>query len=500
MATSYEDLVGGNGKSVNFRAERFLVRTLLAQQDVRIRLGGQEYPLHDLSMNGVSFLAPGDNSPCTLGDKLEVSVVARDRPLDGEPGAHEEVIYSGRARAVRATGNGSQHHVGLQLLGGFIDLAQVQWSYEKRSFRRDLAAGPDAVRRSVPADYRTAVERATHFVRSLRQTLDKHESRLAEMGEIGRRTIHELPAGAIESIRPTWLEICEQAARAAPSCRGDVSERRAAKTFTETMLTSAFMDCPMHSRSYHKPLGYAGDYQIMLQIYANAFDGGSVFSRVFHKLGCEEPLAAGVRSRKDLLRDSYLAEYARFCQAHSPGSVFRSTSLASGPAREVLEFISSQTDWQCPVHCSLVDQEEAALSVAHNDLYPKVQTLGVPVTLSCLYMSFMQCIRDPSSALSAEKQNFIYAAGLFDYLGRSAARTLVRALWDRLAPGGLLAIGNAIWPNHHFWMSEYVVDWHLLYRTRAEMLDLGESLSGASSVEVETDADRAYYFLLARKS
>ena len=37
-------------------------------------------------------------------------------------------------------------------------------------------------------------------------------------------------------------------------------------------------------------------------------------------------------------------------------------------------------------------------------------------------------------------------------------------------PSGLLAIGNALAPNHWFWTTEFISDWTLLYRTREEML------------------------------
>jgi len=76
---------------------------------------------------------------------------------------------------------------------------------------------------------------------------------------------------------------------------------------------------------------------------------------------------------------------------------------------------------------------------------------------------------------------------------------LVRTLFDQLAVGGLIALGNAMGPNDHFWTPEFVLDWTMLYRTREEMLRLGQRLPETAEVSVEIEPGKAYYFLLIRK-
>ena len=98
-----------------------------------------------------------------------------------------------------------------------------------------------------------------------------------------------------------------------------------------------------------------------------------------------------------------------------------------------------------------------------------------------------------------ESQHFIYSAGLFDYLRESRAKVLIRALYDLLASGGLLAIGTLVAPNHFFWGAEFLMDWTLLYRTREEMLRLADLLPETAEREVVLEPSGAYYFLLIRK-
>lgn len=83
------------------------------------------------------------------------------------------------------------------------------------------------------------------------------------------------------------------------------------KAYVETLITSQLLDVPIISRAYTKPLGYAGDYQVMNLIFRNAYEGRTVFSRVINKLFVEESIAEGARARLELLKKIYADELAR---------------------------------------------------------------------------------------------------------------------------------------------------------------------------------------------
>jgi hypothetical protein len=72
-------------------------------------------------------------------------------------------------------------------------------------------------------------------------------------------------------------------------------------------------------------------------------------------------------------------------------------------------------------------------------------------------------------------------------------------LFELLAPGGLMAIGNARAPNSFFWAAEFVADWTLFYRTESEMIELAALLPESAELSVISDRSGAYYFLLVRK-
>jgi SAM-dependent methyltransferase len=253
----------------------------------------------------------------------------------------------------------------------------------------------------------------------------------------------------------------------------------------------------MNRRSYLKPLGYPGDYQTMLYTYGNDFEGETTFDQVFHKLTVEHPLAHGIRTRKDYIVGHMRREHARAI-AHGEDD-FRVTSLGCGPAREVSEYIRERGEWPGNATWTLIDQEEETLSVAYRDSHRALVENHARGELKCLNLSFSQLLSDASLLANAPRQDFVYSVGLFDYLREERAQALVATLYERLRPGGLLAIGNAISPNLHFWTLEFLLDWTLLYRTKAQMSRLAARLPAGAEVSVEAESGQAYYFLLVRR-
>jgi extracellular factor (EF) 3-hydroxypalmitic acid methyl ester biosynthesis protein len=77
-------------------------------------------------------------------------------------------------------------------------------------------------------------------------------------------------------------------------------------------------------------------------------------------------------------------------------------------------------------------------------------------------------------------QDLIYSVGLLDYLADRRAQSLARSLYETLAPGGLLIIGNMNdTPLSNLWPMEFITDWTLYYRNEAQMLGWVEGMDPA---------------------
>src|SRR5262249_30245868 len=159
--------------------------------------------------------------------------------------------------------------------------------------------------------YREEVARAVHFAQYYKRTLGRHEARLRATGSGVTERLRELREAAARALSPRWYELERAASEAALSFLDDASALRAAKEVTESSVTQLLLNAPLQRRSYFKPLGYPGDYQIMLHLYANGFEGETVFDQVFHKLMAEHPLANGVRTRRDFIVALKQQELAR---------------------------------------------------------------------------------------------------------------------------------------------------------------------------------------------
>lgn len=480
---TYEELVGGVGHAVAFRAKRQLARELLREHSASISIEGRGYPLYDMAMSGVSFFA-GTEAPRWQVDDV----------LEAEIRVHETAAYRGRVRVAREEHVYGQRRIGLQLLSGFLDLHEMQRIDEEQTLARDLTAGPERVHGMVPAAYREALMQAVHFLAFYQRLLGYHEARLADADGDVREARDGLVRRAIDAIRPRWHEIRLAAAEASRAIVGDRATLAAAKAMTETLLTPMLLAAPVIARSYGKPLGYPGDFLVMMHIYKDQFEGESAFGRVFHKLACEEPLSAGVRTRKDLVKELTGQVYA---QRRALGLPTRVMSLGCGPAREVVEFLAECGEPPVDMHWTLIDQEEKALSMAYQDVLRAIARREARCSAQCLYLSFEQLLRD-AQAIAGEPQDLIYCVGMFDYLSERRAQALLAALYGRLAPGGALTIGNARAPNDHSWLAEFVLDWTLLYRDEAALRRLAAGVSPAS-LAIRHEASHAYDFLVIRK-
>ena len=490
MARSYESLMGALGRSVYYRPERQRVRELLSRDaNPELLVNGSHYPLFDVSMNGVSFLSNGGQHEWIVGEEIDLVLVL-----------HEEEVYKGKARIARSeVGPGKQTRIGLGLATGFLDLPELTRRDGEKRLERDLAEGPDGRFSLVPEQYKAEVGRIARFLAFYQRSLSRHEKLDTLLGNQKLSSV-ELAKRTLDAIRGRWWEMQISASRSALECLQSAEVLRAAKEYTETVVTPLVLESPIGFRAYTKPLGYPGDFQVMQYYYNDAFEGETAFGKVIHKFFVGDfPLGVGVRTRKELIVRMMEEEHKRVVALRGQDASFRAVSLGCGPAAEVSGFIDKNAPWPGKMVWTLVDQEEEALSVAYRDVRSKMSSADCDGQLDLLNLSFAQMLTDGLPMREAESQDFIFATGLFDYIREKRAQTLLRSLFELVSPGGLLAVGNAVAPNEYFWATEFLVDWTLLFRTREEMKRLAASLPQTAETDVVADSSGAYYFLVIRK-
>jgi extracellular factor (EF) 3-hydroxypalmitic acid methyl ester biosynthesis protein len=232
---------------------------------------------------------------------------------------------------------------------------------------------------------------------------------------------------------------------------------------------------------------------MMNQVYDWKRVGSTAYGMLLHRIGLE--VAECIKTRMEVVRDR-IKEMSR-------GEIGRPTrilSLGSGPAREVELFLASPAAQSGRAEFTLIDQEQLALRYAHEKTYAHALKSQGRYSVRALNISFTDILRGISAMNSLSQQDLIYSVGLLDYLTDRRATGLVRRLYDMLAPGGLLIIGNMNeTPLSNLWPMEFITDWTLHYRDEPQMLAWANGLNTAKSW-TETDPTGRVRLLYLLKS
>ena len=81
-----------------------------------------------------------------------------------------------------------------------------------------------------------------------------------------------------------------------------------------------------------------------------------------------------------------------------------------------------------------------------------------------------------SDRLCFDNLNFVYSAGLYDYLADRVAERLTSRLFSFLAPGGRLLIANFTPELRDIGYMEAYMDWRLIYRTTEQLSSLSAAI------------------------
>ncbi len=229
-------------------------------------------------------------------------------------------------------------------------------------------------------------------------------------------------------------------------------------------LRTALHQDPFTFRAFAKPRGYAGDAVMMDYIYglgeaAAAEAHATPLGREIFRYMGTRPSAKAVRFRRRLIA-------SMIDRAASRGET-RVLALASGHLREV-ELSNAAIDRRL-AEFTAFDQDGRSLEVVSRD-YAR---FGVqPMQGSVRHIL--------SGKAALGEYDLVYAAGLFDYLTQPVARALTQRMFSMTRPGGTLLIPNFARDIRDAGYMESFMDWHLIYRDTAEMLDLAAALPGQS--------------------
>ncbi len=270
------------------------------------------------------------------------------------------------------------------------------------------------------------------------------------------------------------------------------------QSFAKRQLHPLVMCSPFAYRTYHKPLGYAGDYEMVNMIVRDPCEGGSLFAKVVNCWFLNQWPARAHRNRIQYLKDLLVQESLRAARIHRP---MRVLNLGCGPAREIQEFLAG-TPLCDEAQFTLLDFNEETIRHSRQVLDELKKRHGRRTVIQIQKKSVQHVLKEgarPVLGADGTHYDLIYCAGLFDYLPDRTCKQLMNIFYEWLAPGGLLAATNvdACKPFRH--MLEFILDWHLIYRDRSVAASLLPSRAGGDAGRILTDPTGVNLFIEVRK-
>lgn len=247
------------------------------------------------------------------------------------------------------------------------------------------------------------------------------------------------------------------------------SEIAVHKSYARRELHPIVLCSPFLYRTYTKPLGYAGDYEMVNMMLRNPYEGSSSFAKLLNfTLLNTEPVVAH-RNRIDYLLGKLRSECAR----NAAKGKTRVLNLACGPALEVQRFLRD-----CPesdlAEIDMLDFNGETLEYTRESLAQTRAAAGRRTQLRYIQRSVHQLLR--SAPQGGEDQftgyDLVYCAGLFDYLSQRVCKRMVELFCTMVNPGGTVIVTNVATCNPSKAWMEYVMEWNLVYRDENEMMDL----------------------------
>jgi extracellular factor (EF) 3-hydroxypalmitic acid methyl ester biosynthesis protein len=221
-------------------------------------------------------------------------------------------------------------------------------------------------------------------------------------------------------------------------------------------------------------------------------EGSTAFAKLLnYTLLNTEPVVAH-RNRIDFLVEKLRSECVRRA-AHGKTRVF---NLACGPAVEVQRFMREFPECDL-AEIDLLDFNAETLEYTRECIDQAREAGGRKTVCRYFQRSVHQLMRAATQGGLDEftGYDFVYCAGLFDYLSQRVCKRMVELFCTMAKPGGVVIVTNVATSNpRRAWM-EYVMEWNLIYRDEKDMMDLVPENLKPKNVRVGADATGVNLFL-----
>ena len=342
-------------------------------------------------------------------------------------------------------------------------------------------------------EYKVIIGNIQTFLIDLRLWLERLELGIRASPDADRI---ELELETARTLRPQVTATLAQLFQGFEAVCGAIDEGAAPahRVFGQRQLHPHLLCAPFIYRTYAKPLGYAGDYEMMNMIVRNGYEGGSLYGKLVNAWLLDQDGPQAVRNRIGFLTNKLVEETGRVARSGKIASIF---CVACGPAWEIVQFMAEQP-LADHARFDLLDFNEETLQYATGKLNETKKKHARKTELKLIKNSVQNLLRGGAKGIA--KYDLVYCSGLYDYLNDRICRALNTYFYDLLLPGGLLVVGNfgPHLPVKHF--IEHFLEWFLIYRDPKQLTAVAPEQARPENCAVIAEPTGSNLFFEARRT
>lgn len=379
----------------------------------------------------------------------------------------DRVIYSGRAVVSNLVNTGLMLITSATLVDEWADLSgllddKISVRKEVEGFIFDWTKA-----QKIRSGYQLAVGELRSFMGQLSRWLEQVDVIAGTASKDSESCVDdEVFKELLLPIQPTLNALFgkfEQEASLVPE--DDVNNHKA---FVQRDIHPLIMRAPFAFRTFHKPLGYAGDYEIVKMMLGDTRSGGTIYADLINTISLHTGPVEAHRNRIDILHKLLHELVENKC---TDGNEINILNIGCGPAEEVTRLIKSQplVD-KC--HFTLMDFNQETLDYVESSISKVVRETGRDVNTELIHNSVHNLLKQVAGNKESEdleKYDFVYCAGLFDYLSDKVCQRLLKLFYMWVKPGGFVLVTNVHPRNPSRWVMEHILEWYLIYRDEQKM-------------------------------
>ncbi len=375
--------------------------------------------------------------------------------------ADERTIYKGKAVVTSLLNTGLMAVVSVVLIDEWSDLNVAGGDLSRISNEAERFVEQWTSRFRISSSYQVIVSEMRSFLAETSRWADQADMSDTlprdASGRIRDDVFHELALPLMKKGKEYLIRIEEEASTV------PVEDSVAHRNFAQSALHPLILRAPFVYRTFAKPMGYAGDYEMVNQILADPRQGPNTYFQVINTLFLHAAVAEAHRNRINILVD-YLGRAAEL--AVREGRKVNILNVGCGPAVEIQRFIETHPNPEL-LSFTLVDFSKDTLDYTRSCIESVARKHGKTANVRFVHESVHDLLKRAVRRDSGEDQevyDFVYCAGLFDYLSDKVCARLLQYFELRSRPGSQVLVTNVHSSNPERNGMEHLLEWHLIYR------------------------------------